>query len=278
MKDRGYRAKDISRLFGLTESQIKAWHRSGLVPHVSMEEEEPIFGFRELICFKVMKDLMDKGITPRRMKNYLDQLKRILPESDRLLTELKFTIHGRKLLVRKNGQTFDSRGQLHLDFSVRKPRALVFIDLGKRKFLRGSEYLSHTDPEGALEDYRSLLEHEPRNADAMVNLGNIYYGMGDTEGARHWYLEALMIEPDHVEGNYNYANLLDERGEIEPAIVFYLNSINSDTAFADAHFNVAICFHKLGKFEEAKRYFASYLKYDSTSEWAKIAMELLNSY
>ena len=79
MKDRGYRARDISRLFGLTESQIKAWHRSGLVPHVSMEEEEPIFGFRELICFKVMKDLMDKGITPRRMKNYLDQLKRILP-------------------------------------------------------------------------------------------------------------------------------------------------------------------------------------------------------
>ncbi len=278
MMDRGYRAKDISRLFGFTESQIKSWHRSGLVPHVSMEEQEPIFGFRELVCFKVMKDLIDKGITPRRMKNYLDQLKRILPESDKLLTELKFTIDGGKLLVRKNGQTFDSRGQLHLDFSVRKPRAVVSIDLGKRKFLRTTEYPSHTDPQRAIVEYRCLLEHEPRNADAMVNLGNIYYGMGDTGGARHWYLEALMIEPDHVEGNYNYANLLDERGEIETAIVFYLKSINSDTAFADAHFNVAICFHKLRKFKEAKRFFTSYLKYDSTSEWAKIAMELLDSY
>jgi len=276
--DRGYRAKDISRLFGLTEGQIKSWYRSGLVPHISMEEQEPIFGFRELVCFKVMKDLIDKGITPRRMKSYLDQLKRILPESDKLLTELKFSIDGRKLLVRKNGQTFDSRGQLHLDFSVRKPRAVVSIDLGKRKFLRTSEYLGRTDPQAAIGEYRCLLEHEPQNADAMVNLGNIYYGMGDTGGAHHWYLEALMIEPDHVEGNYNYANLLDERGEIETAIVFYLKSINSDTAFADAHFNVAICFHKLGKFGEAKRFFISYLKYDSTSEWAKIAMELLNSY
>jgi tetratricopeptide (TPR) repeat protein len=276
--DRGYRAKDISRLFGLTEGQIKSWYRSGLVPHVSMEEQEPIFGFRELVCFKVMKDLIDKGITPRRMKSYLDQLKRILPESDKLLTELKFSIDGRKLLVRKNGQTFDSRGQLHLDFSVRKPRAVVSIDLGKRKFPRTSEHLGGTDPQAAIGEYRCLLEHEPGNADAMVNLGNIYYGMGDTEGARHWYLEALMIEPDHVEGNYNYANLLDERGEVETAIVFYLKSINSDMAFADAHFNVAICFHKLGKLGEAKRFFISYLKYDSTSEWAKIAMELLNSY
>ena len=41
---------------------------------------------------------------------------------------------------------------------------------------------------------------------------------------------------------------------------------------------MAICFHKLGKSEEAKRYFSSYLKYDSTSEWAKIAMALLNSH
>lgn len=276
--EKGYRAKDISRLFGFSEGQIKSWHRSGLVPHVSMENEEPIFGFRELVCFKVMRDLMDKGITPRRMRNYLGQLKRILPGSERPLTELKFTIEGGKLLVCKEGQTFDPRGQLHMDFSVKKPRAVVSLGRRKENFSKALEYVGHTDPERAIAEYRHLLDREPENADTMVNLGNTYYEMGDTERARHWYLEALMVDTDHVEGNYDLANLMDERGEVETAIVFYLKSIKSEETFADAHFNVAACFHKLGRLEEAKRYFTSYLIFDSTSEWAKIARELLNAY
>lgn len=276
--EKGYRAKDISRLFGLKEGKIRSWHRSGLVPHVYMENEEPIFGFRELICFKVMKDLMDKGITPRRMRNYLGQLKRTLPESERPLTELKFTIEGGKLLVCKEGQTFDPRGQLLMDFSVKKPRAVVSIDRWRHATVRSSEYGEKKDPGRAILEYRRLLQLEPDNADAMVNLGNIYYGMGKMRKARHWYLEALMVDPDHVEGNYNFANLLDEQGEVEPAIVFYLRSIRNEITFADAYFNVAVCFHKLRKRDEAKRYFRSYLRFDSTSEWAKIALELLDSY
>ena len=333
--ERGYRGKDISRLFGLSEGQVKSWHRSGLVPHLYMEDREPVFGFKELVCFKVLKDLTDKGITPRRIRNYLSQLKRILPESERPLTELKFTIEGGKLLVCKEGQTFDPRGQLHMDFSVKKPKAVVSIDLRRHpalaeserpltelKFtieggkllvckegqtfdprgqfhmdfsmkkpkavvsidrrrhpaLADSEYGGENDPEGAIREYTHFLEHDPGDADAMVNLGNIYYGVGDKGNARHWYLEALMADPEHVEGNYNLANLLDEQGEVETAVIFYLRSIGNDANFADAHFNVAICFHKLGKFDQAKRYFKSYLRFDSTSEWAKIALELLNSY
>jgi len=276
--ERGYRAKDISRLFGFSEGQIKSWHRSGLVPHVHMENGEPVFGFRELFCFKVMRDLMDKGITPRRMRNYLGQLKRFLPESERPLTELKFTIEGGKLLVCKEGQTFDPRGQLHMDFSIKKPKAVVSIDRRRRNFLKASQYEGDASPERAIAEYRHLLDREPENADFMVNLGNAYYGMGDTERARHWYLKALMVDPDHVEGNYNLANLMDEQGEVETAIVFYLKSIKRERTFADAHFNVAICFHKLGRLEEAKRYLTSYLRFDSTSEWAKIALELLSLY
>jgi len=276
--ERGYRPKDISRLFGISEGQIKSWHRSGLIPHIYVENEEPVFGFRELVCFKAMKDLMDKGITPRRMRNYLGQLKRILPESERPLTELNFTIEGGKLLVCKEGQTFDPRGQLYMDFSVKKPRAVVSINRRKQTSLKASEYEGPTSPERAITEFRDLLNREPENTDAMVNLGNTYYEMGDTERARHWYLEALMADPDHVEGNYNLANLLDEGRDIQTAIVFYLKSIKSETTFADAHFNVAICFHKLGRLEEAKRFFTSYLRFDSASEWAKIALELLGSY
>jgi tetratricopeptide (TPR) repeat protein len=276
--EKGYRAKDISRLFGLSEGQIKSWHQGGLIPHLYIENGEPVFGFRELVCFKVIKDLTDKGITPRRMKNYLNQLKRILPESKRPLTELKFTIDGGKLLVCKEGQTFDPRGQLHMDFSVKKPRAVVSIDRRRHDILRPLVPEKSNDPEGAIDEYRHLLELDPRDADAMVNLGNVYYGIGKVEKARHWYLEALMMNPEHVEGNYNFANLLDEQGEVQTAILFYLRSIRNERTFADAHFNVAVCFHKLGKLDEARTYFKSYLRFDSTSEWAKIALELLNSY
>ena len=165
-----------------------------------------------------------------------------------------------------------------MDFSVRKPRAVLSINRWRHGILRVSESDIRNDPEKAISEYRQLLELNPGDADAMVNLGNIYYGIGSTEKARHWYLEALMADPDHVEGNYNFANLLDEHGDVETAVVFYLRSIGNEATFADAHFNVAICFHKLGKFDEAKRYFKSYLKFDSTSEWAKIALELLKAY
>jgi tetratricopeptide (TPR) repeat protein len=269
MMKTGYRAKDIARLFGLSEGRVKSWHRSGLVSHVYMENGEPVFGFRELVCFKVIKDLMDKGITPRRMRNFLGQLTRILPESQRPLTELKFTIEGGKLLVRKEGQTFDPRGQLHMDFSVKKPRAVVPVNRRKNAIMSTSEHGGKNNSERAIFEFEHLLELEPENAHAMVNLGNIYYGIGDTEKARHWYFEALMVDPDHVEGNYNFA---------ETAIVFYLKSIRNEATFADAHFNVAVCFHKLGKFDEAKRHLTSYLRFDSTSEWAKVALDLLNSY
>ncbi len=275
---KGYWTKDIARLVDVGEGQIKSWHRNGLVPHLSMENGEPVFGFRELICFKVVKELVAKGITLRRMRNYLEQLKKILPESERPLTELKFTIEGGRLLVCKEGQTFDPRGQLHLDFSVKKPRAVVPITRWRPGISRATESEGKSDPEKAISEYRHLLELDPADADAMVNLGNIYYGIGNTEEARHWYLEALMADPEHVEGNYNFANLLDEQGEVQTAVVFYLRSIRNETTFADAHFNVAVCFHKLAKFDEAKRYFQVYLGFDSTSEWAKIARELLKSY
>lgn len=108
--------------------------------------------------------------------------------------------------------------QLREDF----PNASILYQiLGAASFSLGNDFYT-------LKYYRTLLRLEPKNTDALNNIGMIFYKNGDLEKAVENYQDAIKNEPN----------------------------------FANAHFNLGNAFRKLGKFKEAIESYKYCLKLD----------------
>ncbi|MFP4363845.1 MAG: tetratricopeptide repeat protein [Spirochaetia bacterium] len=65
-------------------------------------------------------------------------------------------------------------------------------------------YMNSEEYERAEEQYRRLLEIDPRSADVHFYLGELYEEIGDTVRARYEWREALRINPDHYGARLRY--------------------------------------------------------------------------
>jgi len=72
--------------------------------------------------------------------------------------------------------------------------------------------------ERALEAQRSLVEKQPANSSARVDLGNLLLLGGDTAGAEAAYRKAVELDPTKVAAHFNLGLLLQRNGENSHAL------------------------------------------------------------
>lgn len=265
-----YDIRDIVRLTGVTEGQIRYWDKVGLIAHCRRHRGRLRFDFKALVAFRTVKALLDQGVSTRKVRRCIESLRRQLPEIDEPLAELRIDVLGRRLVVGRNRRLFTPGGQLLLQFEgppERKPSATAPFEDVESLFFQALELEDQGQDERAGECYRTLLARKPDHVDSLVNLGNIEYRSGRSKQAEVRYRRALGFQPDHVEGNYNLANLLDEQGDDAGAMRHYRNALAGDPEFADAHFNLARVLERMGAFEQARRHWRSYLALDTTGQW-----------
>ena len=276
---------EVRRILKITENRMRSWEKLEL--YTCLEE----YGFADLIALKTLQKLRENRIPNQRIKASLISLTEKLAGIERPLWELKITSDGRKVAVELPGGKMEAlTGQMLFNFDAASLRPVTALekDSGRSTVekLRESEHWFQRglDLEEAgesftriTETYRRALELNPKAAGAWVNIGTVYYRQGSVEQAEVCYRQALEIWPDYALAHFNLGNVFEELERLNDAVEHYIAATQNQTNYADAHYNLALVYERMGEPMPAAKQWKAYLAIDSTSPWAKIARQQLNS-
>jgi len=288
-----YSLADTARILHISPARLRYWERAELVSRSALTDDQPAFGFRDLICIRTILALLEDGIPLRRIRRSVDRIRERIPELDQPVGALRVWLEGSsRVVVRHGGALLEPDGQLVLDFQLVPPSEddVAPLPLPARKvtaqqadfatalewFERGCQLDSNPETlKQAVLAYRSAIEADPEFADAHCNLGTAYYNRGERDRARVCYAEALKHDPEHVEANFNLGNLLEEAGRREAALSRYKIAIRADPLFPDAQLNLALLYEKFELRRKAKEHWRRYLQLVPEGSWADIARQHL---
>jgi tetratricopeptide (TPR) repeat protein len=265
-----YDQREVSRLTGISEGQIRYWDRQGLITPRQRERGRLWFDFQSLVAFRTVRDLRRQGVSLRRIRNCVAKLRQIMPGLKQPLSEVRISLDRGQLILGKNRRRFTPEGQLFIDFTeVEGAPVTAAMEAHEELFFQALMDEEAGRLGEAREKYEKILTTVPDHVDALVNLGTILFVGGEETVAASHYLQALALNPDHVEANYNLANLLEGQGELDAAILFYKKAIQAEPDFADAHFNLAMVLEVLGNIGRAREHWQRYLELEPGSKWAE---------
>ncbi len=282
-----YRREDVRRIVNVTERQLRAWEKQGLV------KAGVSFGFSDLLALKTLKELRERRIAPVRIQRAVSSLKSKLENIDYPLAQLRITTEGRRITVHLAGDRMEPiTGQLLLNFDAKEIEKLrsfpVKVEtapangvgqerLAEHWFQRGLTLEEAGAPaEEAVAAYRKAIEANPKAPGALVNLGTISFRLKRMEEAESYYRRAIEADPAYPLAHFNLGNLQDELGLPADARKHYLEAVRLNPRYADAYFNLALLAERGGELLQAIGYWNTYLKLDSTSSWAGAARKQLD--
>jgi tetratricopeptide (TPR) repeat protein len=281
-----YRREDVRRIVNVSERQLRAWEKQGLV------KPAETFGFSDLLALKTLKKLRELRIPPSRIQRAVTSLKSKLEHIDYPLAQLRITAEGRQITVHVGGERMEPiSGQLLFDFDSKEieklrafpvkteaapPNGGVNERLAEHWFQRGLALEEAGAPvEQAIEAYRKAIEANPHAPGALVNLGTISFRMRKMKDAAEFYRRALEADAEYPLAHFNLGNLNDELGLLGDARKHYLEAVRLNPRYADAYFNLALLAERNGDLLQAIGYWNTYLKLDATSSWASAARKQL---
>jgi DNA-binding transcriptional MerR regulator len=120
----GFTAQQASRFTGCTPRQLRYWDQIGLVrPSIQQTGGRPgvprMYSFRDLVALKVVKSLLDGGMSLQRVRRAWEFLNR-RAGLDQHLAEVKLVTDGKSIfkVVRREGEVLDALRQGQMAFFV----------------------------------------------------------------------------------------------------------------------------------------------------------------
>ena len=269
-------------MLDVTEKQLNYWEKLRLVaPRKSGVEKS--YDFRDLITLRTAKQLIEKGVPAQRLQRSIIALQQKLAEVQSPLTELRIRSNGRDVIVERAGVQLEPiSGQIMLNFETRELTEKVrmmpqrsandWVALGVK---REEQSASDAGPRLAAQAYRSALETDRGNVDALNNLGTLSYEEGNLEDAIALFRHAGELHADHMLSHFNLGSALEELGHDEQARRHLRRAVQLNPEHADAQYNLAFVCDKLGAYVEARRHWQKYLELDPDSSWAMYARQRL---
>ncbi len=269
---KGYAAKDVARLLGLSPTQVRAFARSGFLRPDRASRGEFRFSFPDLVLLRAAKGLADARIPARRIARALRKLREQLP-AGRPLSAVRITAEGDRVVVHDGATAWNPEsGQLVLDFAVSElaSRAAPLArrnaqaareaeaELGADEWYDLGFDLEAVDVAEARDAYRRALELDPHHADAHVNLGRLLQEGGEPAQAASHYLLALAVRAKDATAWFNLGIALEDLKKRSDAIKAYEQAIGIEPALADAWFNLSRLYEAAGKRAAALRSLSKY--------------------
>jgi tetratricopeptide (TPR) repeat protein len=275
--------REVLRLLALTPRRAIQLRQLGLL-HPA--DHPGSYAFREVVSLRVAKTLLEQGLTVRQVRAALGALRRLVPDSDAPLAELRVVVRGGEVFIERDAQLLEPSGQIVMEFSG-KELAEAARDTALRGLVRpiarpeteaerwfelGSQW--DGDPaqwERAMDAYQRVTTIDPQNAAAWNNLGLLHHRLGRYDDARRHYEVALAADPVCAEAAYNLGSLHDDLNDLPQAVVWYRRALEVRPDYADAHFNLASALERRGDGAVARRHWTRYVELDPDSRWAEIA-------
>lgn len=268
----GYSTRDAAQLAGLTESAVRGCARAGLLSS-SAGGLPARFSFQDLAVLKSVKGLATGGVSWRRIRRQLLELRRrVAPAA---LSSLHLSASGRQVVVREGSFAWQAdNGQMLLDFDqapgggeitampVRREAPAPEPALGltaDQWFERGAD-LEEEDPAAAIEAYRHSLHLRPDCTETLINLGRLHAESGAVEQAAEFFSRAIELDPRDGTAVYNLGVVAQDMGRDEEAVRLYERALQLDPGLAEAHYNLATIFDRTGDPRAAIRHIHEYRK------------------
>jgi predicted Zn-dependent protease len=271
---RSYTTRDVARLLGLSEAQVRSQARAGFLTPDRGPRNSYRFSFQDLVLLRTARELAGARVPPRRIRGALCKLARNLP-SGRSLSELRITADCHRVIVLEGGGAWNPESeQLQIDFAVaalagRTPpvaRRLARSDervsepLGAPEWFDRGADLEEVAPDEARQAYDRALLLDPGHPDAHVNLGRLLQLEGRVAEAIEHYRCSLAADSTDPTAAFNLGTALETLGRCADAIEAYHHALEIDREFADAHFNLARLYEQSGRQAAALRHLREYQK------------------
>jgi tetratricopeptide (TPR) repeat protein len=267
---KSYTTRDVARLLGLSEPQVRSHARDYLVPDRGPRNTYR-FSFQDLVLLRTAKALGEARIPPRRIRRALRALTRQLP-AGRSLSGVRIASEGDRVVVRDGEAAWQpDSGQLLLDFDVvglaarTAPVARRLARQARRSADTSAEQwydlgvdVEAAAPDEACDAYTRAIALDPRHVAARVNLGRLLQESGRPAEAVTQYRAALELEPRHATAAFDLGTALEDLGRRADAVAAYRRALDADETFADAHFNLARLYEQSGKRAAALRHLRAY--------------------
>ncbi|HWM85462.1 MAG TPA: tetratricopeptide repeat protein [Kofleriaceae bacterium] len=267
----GYSTRDAAHLAGLTESAVRSCARAGLLSETAGGLPARL-SFQDLAVLKSIKELARGGVSWRRIRRELLELRRRAPSG---LSSLHLSASGRHVVVREGSCAWQAdSGQILLDFGLAQPGGEVAAMPIRREapapqpapglsadqwFDRGTD-LEEEDAGAAIEAYRHALHLRPDCTETLINLGRLYAENGAVQQAAESFSRAMELDPRDATAVYNLGVVAQDMGRDGEAIQLYERALGLDPALAEAHYNLATIFDRTGDPRAAIRHIHEYRK------------------
>ena len=106
--------REVSRLLALTPRRAAQLRRLGLLHPI---DRPGSYSFREVVSLRVARTLLEQGLTVRQVGTALAALRRLVPESEAPLAELRVVVRGGEVFIEKDAQILEPSGQVVMEFS-----------------------------------------------------------------------------------------------------------------------------------------------------------------
>jgi DNA-binding transcriptional MerR regulator len=146
----GFTALQASRFTGSTGNQLRYWDKIGLVkPGVQATGGRPgvrrLYSFRDLVSLKVVKSLLDGGMSLQRVRRAYEYL-RSNARLEEELSSVKLVTDGKSIfkITKDDGEILDMLRQGQMAFFIAIDKLAVEVDTGVTEFLRDREQFVRT--------------------------------------------------------------------------------------------------------------------------------------
>ena len=214
-----------------------------------------LFSFRDLVVLRAAKELIDGGLSTRKVKRAMTAVAHLLPDG-RPLSTVKVSKAGDHVVVREGELWWEAEsGQGHMLFDASGQPSRKRLESKQRhesdEWYERAFDLEENAPADAMHAYSKAIEFDDNQADAHINLGRLLQESGRLKEAEQHYRKALNCEPDSAVAAFNLGTVLEDQGRESEA----LDNYNSAVPYlADAHHNLARLYEKHGQRKEAIRH------------------------
>lgn len=138
----GFTSLQASRFTGCTGNQLRYWDKIGLVkPGVQRTGGRPgvrrMYSFRDLVALKVVKSLLDGGMSLQRVRRAFEYL-RAAQGLDTHLSSIKLVTDGQSIfkVCKNDGELLDALRQGQMAFFIAIDELAGEVDHGVAEFMR----------------------------------------------------------------------------------------------------------------------------------------------
>jgi len=146
----GFTALQASRFTGTTGNQLRYWDKIGLVkPTVQTTGGRPgvrrLYSFRDLVALKVVKSLLDGGMSLQRVRRAYEYL-RGNASLEEQLSSVKLVTDGKSIfkVTTDDGEILDMLRQGQMAFFIAIDKLAGEIDTGVSEFMRDRDQFVRT--------------------------------------------------------------------------------------------------------------------------------------